>query len=148
MRMPGMTGFQLQRELTERGIELPIIFITAHGEIPAATAAMRAGAVDFIPKPFSPQYLLERIHEAIALDRAKRRSAASQQHVKSHIASLTDREREVMELLSKGYSTKVIAARLGISGKTVDNHRAKVLEKMSVDNAAQLAILVAQLDAR
>lgn len=141
VRMPGRTGLQLQQELIDRGIRLPIIFITAHGEIPTATAAMRAGALDFILKPFSPQSLLDRIQEAIALDHKNRRAQQKRQEIGSSISKLTNREREVMQLLAEGDSTKVIASRLGISPKTVDNHRAKVLEKMGVDNMAQLARL-------
>lgn len=144
MRMPGMTGLQLQQHLTERGIPLPIIFISAYGEIPTASAAMRAGAVDFIPKPFSPQILLERIHEALAIDERQRKASERQRALRERIATLTNREQEVMQLLATGCSTKVIAQRLSISQKTVDNHRAKVLEKVGVDNVAQLARLIAE----
>lgn len=143
LRMPGMTGMQLQQELASRGIEIPIIFLTAHGEVPSATAAMRAGAVDFIPKPFSSEVLLERIHEAIAIDARQHRDREHQNQLELRISTLTDREHEVMQLLAVGDSTKVIAKRLGISSKTVDNHRAKILEKMGVDNPTQLAHLVA-----
>lgn len=142
VRMPGMTGLQLQQEMAARGIRLPVIFVSAHGEIPTATAVIRAGAVDFIPKPFSPQTLLERIHEAISIDHEQRRAHSLVQEVESRVAALTDREREIMQYLMQGESTKVIASRLGISPKTVDNHRAKVLEKMVVDNTTQLARLV------
>ena len=143
IRMPGMTGIQLQHELRDRHIDLPIIFITAHGEIPIATSAMRDGAVDFLPKPYSPQVLLDRIHEAISLDRQRRVASARRREVESRVCTLTLREREVMEFLADGCSNKVIAKRLGISQKTVDNHRSKVLEKMEVDNPTQLARLVA-----
>ncbi len=142
MRMPGMTGLQLQQALNERNIRIPIVFITAHGEIPTATSAMRAGAIDFIPKPFSPQLLLERIQEAIAIDRERRSAQQLQQEIAARIATLTDREREVMEHLATGKPTKTIASLLGISSKTVDNHRAKVLEKLQVENATQLAHLL------
>ena len=145
MRMPGITGFQLQTELNELGVQLPIIFVSAHGEIPSAAAAMRAGALDFIPKPFSPQYLLERIHEALAVDAKRRSAAAMRQQIQRRLDLLTDRECEVMQRLAQGMSTKVIAARLGISSKTVDNHRAKILEKMEVDNTTQLAVLYSNL---
>ena len=143
VRMPGMTGIQLQHELCRRNIDLPVIFITAHGEIPIATSAMRTGAVDFLPKPFSPQILLDRVHEAISLDKGRRAASARRQEVESRTSTLTQREHEVMELLAEGCSNKVIAKRLGISQKTVDNHRSKVLEKMEVDNPAQLARVVA-----
>lgn len=139
MRMPGMTGLQLQHMLIERGLRIPIIFITGYGEVAAATAAMRAGAVDYLPKPFSFQHLLERIQESLELDRRLRRTQRLREEVTSRITTLTTREQEVMRRLVQGESTKVIAARLGISQKTVDNHRARVLEKMEVDNVAQLA---------
>lgn len=144
LRMPGMTGLQLQQRLMEEEIRLPVIFISAYGEIAAASAAMRAGAVDFLPKPFSPQTLLERIHEAVALDAKQRQAIARQREVNQRIETLTSREHEVMQLLAAGDSTKVIARRLGISQKTVDNHRAKVLEKLDVENATQLARLVVE----
>ncbi|MCA9203336.1 MAG: response regulator [Pirellulaceae bacterium] len=144
LRMPGMTGLQLQQRLMEEEIRLPVIFISAYGEIAAASAAMRAGAVDFLPKPFSPQTLLERIHEAVALDAKQRQAIARQREVNQRIETLTGREHEVMQLLAAGDSTKVIARRLGISQKTVDNHRAKVLEKLDVENATQLARLVVE----
>lgn len=142
LRMLTMTGLELQQELNKRGFLIPVIFISAHGDIPAATAALRAGAVDFLPKPFRPQVLLERIHEAMAIDSQRQQARCEQSALEARLALLTAREREVMQLLAGGDSSKVIAARLGISQKTVDNHRASILDKMAVDNAAQLALLV------
>ncbi len=142
MRMPGMSGLELQKELTARDDAPPIVFISAHGEIPNATEALRAGAVDFISKPYSPQLLLERIFEAIAIDRKRRISRQNRAEITARTKTLTDRERNVMDYLILGESTKVIASRLNISPKTVDNHRAKILEKMGVDNPTQLARLV------
>lgn len=144
MRLPGMTGLQLQQHLLDRDLPIPIIFVTGYGEITTAATAMRAGAVDYIPKPFSSEYLLERIHEAIERDRQQRHIRQLRQNIQARIELLTVREQEVMHLLVQGKSTKVIAARLEISQKTVDNHRAKVLEKMGADNVAQLAAAVAQ----
>jgi FixJ family two-component response regulator len=144
MRMPGMTGLQLQQNLVERGWQIPIIFVTGYGEVAVATAAMRAGAVDYLAKPFSFHHLLERVQESLKLDHQLRRTKRLRQEIAARIALLTAREQEVMQRLARGESTKVIAARLGISQKTVDNHRAKVLEKMGVENAAQLASTFAQ----
>lgn len=142
LRMLKMTGLELQQELNARGFTIPVIFISAHGDIPAATAALRAGAVDFLPKPFRPQVLLERIHEAISIDSQRQQERHQQSAIESRLALLTNRERQVMQLLAAGDSSKVIAASLSISQKTVDNHRASILDKMAVDNAAQLALLV------
>jgi two-component system, LuxR family, response regulator FixJ len=146
IRMPGMSGLELQKGLNSTAALPPIIFITAHGEIPLATQAIRAGAVDFLQKPFSPQALLERIREALELDREHRCKRAVAGEVQDRITHLTDREREIMGFLARGESTKKIAQQLSISPKTVDNHRAKILEKMNVDNPTQLARLVAALD--
>ena len=142
VRMPGMTGLELQKELTERGIRIPIIFISAFGEIQMATSTLRKGAIDFVTKPFSPQYLLERIHEAIQIDVRRREDEKREEDIARRLDSLTAREREVMVSLSEGDSTKKIASKLNISPKTVDNHRTKVFEKMRVDNAAQLLRLL------
>lgn len=145
IRMPGMTGLELQKALAAADIKPPIIFVTAHGEIPCASQALRDGAVDYIQKPFSPQTLLERIREAVQRDQENRRKRSLAHGIQDRIARLTDREREIMDLLASGESTKQIAQRLSISPKTVDNHRAKVLEKMNVDNPTQLAHLLAAL---
>jgi two-component system response regulator FixJ len=146
IRMPGMSGLELQKELRVRGVGLPVIFLTAHGEITLAIQAIRAGAIDFIQKPYSPQYLLERIHEAIAIERAQHCKCAQADQVQQRVNRLTGREREVMHLLAEGISTKLVASRLTISPKTVENHRAKVLEKMNVDNPTQLAHVLALLE--
>ena len=144
--MPGTSGIELQKELESRCQRPPIIFVTAHGEIPLATQAIRAGAVDFIQKPFSPQSLIERIHEALAIDQCQRKRRVMASEVRQKMESLTNREQEVMRLLAAGESTKHIATLLAISSKTVDNHRAKILEKMRVDNPTQLSHLLGVLD--
>jgi two-component system, LuxR family, response regulator FixJ len=143
VRMPGISGLELQQGLSSRAIYPPIIFVTAHGEIPLATQAIRAGAVDFIQKPFSPQALLDRIREALEIDRNNRRKSALADQVQGRMSQLTAREHEIMPYLARGDSTKQIAHRLAISPKTVDNHRASILQKMNVDNPAQLAHLIA-----
>jgi FixJ family two-component response regulator len=143
VRMPGISGLELQRGLNSRSVFPPIIFISAHGEIPLAIQAIRAGAVDFIQKPFSPQALLDRVREALEIDRNNRRKRALADQVQDRMSHLTVREREIMPRLARGDSTKQIAQRLAISPKTVDNHRASILQKMNVDNPAQLAHLLA-----
>jgi two-component system response regulator FixJ len=143
VRMPGMSGLELQQASDFAGRLPPIIFITAHGEIPMASQAIRAGAVDFLQKPFGVQALLERIREAIEIDQTNRRKRAHDVDVRERLTKLTDREREIMAFLIRGESTKQIAQHLSISPKTVDNHRSKILEKMKVDNSTQLAHLMA-----
>lgn len=142
IRMPGMSGLELQRALHSLAGAPPIIFITAHGEVESAVQAVRAGAVDFIQKPFSPDALLGRIREAIELDRLNRRNRAQITDIQERMSRLTSREHEIMRLLAQGETTKQIARYLSISPKTIDNHRASILDKMHVDNPTQLAILV------
>jgi two-component system response regulator FixJ len=144
--LPGMTGLELQRRLAAAGVCLPIIFTTAQGEVSTATKAMRAGALDFLVKPFSQQSLLESIQEAIKVDRRRRREQALQREVDTRMAQLTNRQRQVFYLLASGSSTKAIASQLKISPKTVDNHRTCVMEKMGVSNIAQLVLMFAQTD--
>jgi FixJ family two-component response regulator len=146
VRMPGISGLELQRRLRATRQVPPIIFITAHGEIPLATDAMRAGAIDFIQKPFSPHVLLERIREGLTLDQQSRKKRDRARDILERMNQLTEREREVMRLLAKGESTKAIARQLSITTKTVDNHRGKVLEKMNVDNPTKLAHLVSLIE--
>lgn len=148
IRMPGMSGLELQKLSNSDFVLPPIIFVSAHGDIPLAIQALRAGAIDFFQKPFSPQALLERIREAIEIDQENRRQRALQEQVQQRTAQLTEREREIMGFLVRGDSTKQVAQRLSISPKTVDNHRARILEKMRVDNTTQLARLVALIPCR
>jgi len=148
IRMPGMSGLELQKSLNATALIPPIIFISAYGEIPLAIQAIRGGAVDFLQKPFSPQGLLERILQAIELDRENRLIRRQTDEIQGRMTQLTERESQIMRLLARGQSTKQIAHLLSISPKTVDNHRGKILEKMQVDNPTQLAHLAAQLDDR
>lgn len=138
LRMPGMSGLQLQERLAERGIQIPIIFITGHGDVKMAVRALQAGAVDFLEKPFHDQDLLDRIQLALDKDVQWRRCAESRAVLQSRIDSLTPREHEVMDLLLEGKSTKVISAALNLSTKTVEFHRAKVLEKMQTRSSVEL----------
>ena len=141
MRMPGMSGLNLQDELIARRITLPIIIITGYAEVPTAVRALKRGAVDFIEKPFSDELLLDRIRQAIETDRQTRDAEAQRAEVTVRFAQLTPREREVMELVIAGKANKVIAAELGLSPKTVEVHRANVMRKMAVDSVAELVRL-------
>ena len=135
IRMPGMSGLELQDELKRRGLAIPIIFITGHGDVPMAVSAVKKGAFEFIEKPFNAQALLAVIDHALASDAETRRRAA-------RFERLTSREREVMELIVAGKRNQDIAAELSISIKTVEAHRAAVMWKMGVDSLAALVQLV------
>ena len=138
IRMPRMTGLDLQERLIEMGSRLPIIFITGHGDIPMAVEAMRRGAVDFIRKPFREHGLLERINEALTVDDTVRRQATDRKAVEKRLAVLSERERQVFERVADGEMNKVIAADLGISERTVEVHRGQVMKKLGVKTLAQL----------
>jgi len=142
IRMPGMSGLELQQQLNLRGAIIPVLFITGHGDVPMAVEAMRQGAFDFLQKPFRDQDLIDRIQKAVARDRQNR--AALQQHGQAmqKIASLTARERQVLELLAQGKQNKVMAAEMGISQRTVEIHRAHVMEKLGARSVAQLVRMV------
>jgi FixJ family two-component response regulator len=141
VRMPGMGGLRLQEVLHERGMSLPIIVLTGHADVPMAVRALKAGACDFVEKPFNPQELLERIESCIAEDAKARAAAERQQQAATIIAELTAREQEVLRLMVTGKPSKVIASRLGISEKTVDVHRSNVMRKAGVRSAAELVHL-------
>jgi FixJ family two-component response regulator len=138
IRMPRMTGLDLQKKLLEMGSRLPIIFITGHGDIPMAVEAMRRGALDFIRKPFREHDLLERINEALSIDENAYRKACDRQQLADRLAALSEREREVFERVADGRMNKVIAADLGISERTVEVHRGQVMKKLGVRTLAQL----------
>ena len=138
IRMPGLGGLELQEELIKRGNTLPIIFITGHGDVPMAVEAMQKGAVDFIQKPFRDQELLDRIREALATDEERREEQQAHAEVASRLARLTNREREVFDLVVTGNPNKVIAYELGVSQRTVEIHRARVMEKMQARSLADL----------
>lgn len=142
IRMPGMSGLELQEQLAKRGYTLPVIIITAHGDVPSAVRAMHAGAVDFVSKPFNAQSLLDRVHQALAKDAQTRRDAAVRAAIAAKVALLTPREREVMDLVVSGMSNKGIAAQLQLSAKTVETHRARVMEKMEAGSVAELVRMV------
>ena len=138
IRMPRMTGLDLQKKLIDMGSQLPIIFITGHGDIPMAVDAMRRGAVDFIRKPFREHDLLDRINEALDSDSSSRQQALDRQALRDKLATLTTREAEVFERVADGEMNKVIAIDLGISERTVEVHRSQVMHKLGVKTLAQL----------
>jgi FixJ family two-component response regulator len=138
IRMPGLGGLELQEKLNDIGSTLPIIFITGHGDVPMAVEAMQKGAVDFIQKPFRDQELLDRITEALKTDQERRSARDQQAEVSGRIDKLTKREREVMDLVVTGKPNKVIAYELGVSQRTVEIHRARVMEKMEARSLADL----------
>ncbi len=138
VRMPGMSGLDLQAELVRRGAGLPTIVVTGHAEVPMAVRAVKAGAVDFIEKPFSDQLLLDRVRQALEIDRQEREIRLRREEACRRLEALTAREREVLSLVVAGKANKEIAADLGLSPKTVEVHRAHVMSKMAVDSLAEL----------
>lgn len=138
IRMPGLGGLELQEKLNELGSTLPIIFITGHGDVPMAVEAMQKGAFDFIQKPFRDQELLDRISEALKADHDRRSARDRKAAVSRRVDKLTKREREVMDLVVTGKPNKVIAYELGVSQRTVEIHRARVMEKMEAKSLADL----------
>jgi FixJ family two-component response regulator len=138
VRMPGMGGQELFDALIERGSRLPVVFITGHGDVPMAVAAVKKGAVDFIEKPFSEADLLRLVGQCLARDALQREAVAASASSAARLAALTPREREVLELIVAGKLNKVIADQLAISPKTVEIHRARVMEKMGVRSVAEL----------
>ena len=146
IRMPGMSGMELQDKLVEQRAMLPIIFITGHGDIPMAVDAMQKGAVDFITKPFRDQDLLDRINQALEQDNESRSALMEKHQIVQRLDSLTPREKEVLDLVVSGKANKVIAGELGVSQRTVEIHRARVMEKMQARSLAQLVRMVMIVD--
>ncbi len=146
IRMPGMSGLELQEQLIEMKASIPIVFITGHGDIPMAVEAMRRGAVDFIRKPFRDQELLDRIQEALSVDDEQRSREADIDAARAKVAQLTPRETEVFERVTAGQANKVIAIELGISERTVEIHRSQVMQKTRVRTLADLVRLKLTLD--
>lgn len=142
VRMPGMSGLELQERLKERNSSLPIIFLTAHGDIEMAVQAVKAGALDFIQKPFRDQELLDKVHYAIAQDARLRAQIAEAAEIRSRIKSLTPREVELLEMVVEGRANKVIARDLSISQRTVEIHRARVMKKMKAGSVTDLVRMV------
>ena len=141
IRMPGMSGLELQEHLVERNLSVPIIFVTGHGEVPMAVKAMKAGAIDFIQKPFRDQELIDRVHAALEKDAEARVKASEIQAINAKMQTLTARETEVMQLVVDGKANKEIAFDLGLSPRTVEIHRARVMSKMGAGSLAELVRL-------
>ena len=142
LRMPGMGGMQLLESLQGKGIHLPVIVFTGHGEVESAVRAMKAGALDFVEKPFTQQGLIEKIQKALLEDRRRRDAREERSRVARRMAQLTPRENEVLGLIFAGLRNRAIAKRLGISEKTVEVHRAKIMEKMEAASLAELIRMV------
>lgn len=138
VRMPGMSGLQLQTLLNERHAQVPILFISAHGDIPMAVRAMRAGALDFLQKPFNEQALIDWIHAAIRRRQAERDKAREEAELRQRLASLTPREREILDAVMAGKANKVISAEFGICVKTVEQHRSRMMSKLGARKVADV----------
>jgi two-component system response regulator FixJ len=146
VRMPGMSGLELQERLASRQVSIPVIILTAHGDVSTAVKAFKAGSMDFFEKPFNDQDLLDAVHRAIERDAQVRQAQAQQEETRHCLGTLTAREREVLDRVLAGQPNKVTAAELRISEKTVEVHRAHVMEKMRVRSVAELVqrVLMAQ----
>lgn len=146
VRLPELSGLDLQAELATRGVAMPIIFITGHGSVPISVRAMKAGAADFLEKPVDEQELVDAVHRALERDRLARSEEAGLSDMRGRLASLTPREREVMAHVVAGRLNKQIAADLGIAEKTIKVHRARVMGKMKVSSLAELVRAAEKLD--
>ena len=145
LRMPGLNGLELVEELRRRGVETPVVFVTGHADVPTSVQAMKAGAIEFLEKPFDDERLLDAVREAVTRDANERQDRADRADVERRASALTDREHEVMVLVVQGLLNKQIAGRLGISEKTVKVHRGRVMEKMTAESLADLVRLAARL---
>ena len=142
VRMPGMSGLELQERLKEEHIDIPVIILTGHGDVPMAVRAVQAGAVDFIEKPFREQVLLDRIQQALTMDAQRREQRTQRTVLENRLTRLTPREREVLGLVVVGKHNKAIATELGVTVKTVEFHRSKVMDKTQAGSVAELVRLV------
>jgi FixJ family two-component response regulator len=138
LRMPGLGGLEVHQRLSEQNIELPVIVISGHGDVPVAVRALKSGVVDFIEKPFSDQELVECVQQALRRDSERRSQALRLEELMAHYHSLTPREHDVLRLVVDGRANKAISADLGISLKTVETHRARVMEKMAARSVSEL----------
>jgi FixJ family two-component response regulator len=142
VRMPGFTGIDLQKTLIESGREEQLVFITAHGDVPMCAEAMKAGAVDFLPKPFKPKQLLESIARALSRSSEQLLRVSEKNHARGLLGRLTRREYEVMQLVSAGMLNKQVGGELGMAEKTVKTHRAHVMQKLGVTSVAELMVVL------
>jgi RNA polymerase sigma factor (sigma-70 family) len=138
LRMPGMTGLELQAALRERHIELPVVVLTAHGDVATARAALKNGAFDFLEKPVDDAMLLDVLHNALRVDRERRSAAVQRSTSDERRERLTNREREILKLLTAGHSNREIATQLGISPRTVEVHKARIMDKLECHSLAEL----------
>jgi FixJ family two-component response regulator len=148
IRLPRLSGLDLQTELRNAGVMIPIIFITGHGDIPMSVQAMKAGAVDFLTKPFRDEEILSAVRAALERDRQRRAKDKSELEVRNRFALLTPRERQIMSLVTSGLMNKQIAAKIGITEMTVKIHRGRVMEKMQVKSLADLVLIADHLGVR
>ncbi|HKL76803.1 MAG TPA: response regulator [Gammaproteobacteria bacterium] len=138
IRMPGASGLEVQEWMREQGVETPVVILTGHADVPAAVRAMKGGALDFIEKPYNAQALIETVQRAIQEDQQRRESGSWRSELRGRIERLTSREGQVAKLVAKGLSNKAIARKLDLSPKTVEVHRARVMDKMEAGSTAQL----------
>jgi two-component system, LuxR family, response regulator FixJ len=148
VRMPGMSGLELQQQLNLRGAIIPVIFITGHGDIPMAVEAMQQGANDFLQKPFRDQDLIDRIQRALEKDTRTRASLEQHESIRERLTTLTPREQQVLALMTQGKANKLMAHELGLSQRTVEIHRARVMEKSGAASLAQLVRMVMDVEPR
>ena len=146
VRMPGMSGLELQQELNVRGAIIPVVFITGHGDVPMAVEAMQHGAHDFLQKPFRDEELIERVKRALAKDAKTRAGLEEHQSIRARLDSLTPRERQVLALMARGKPNKIMAYELGLSQRTVEIHRARVMEKSGASSVAELVRMVMDVE--
>ena len=142
VQMPGLNGIDFQKALLEGGREEQLVFITGHGDIPMCARAMKAGAVDFLPKPFKPRQLLESVQRALTRSAEKRRCASEKNQVRALLERLTPREHEVMQHVATGMLNKQVGAELGMAEKTVKTHRAHVMQKLGITSVAELMVIL------
>ena len=148
VRMPEMSGLDMQLELNRRGYNIPVIFITGHGDVPMAVKAMKNGAIDFLQKPFRDQDLLDKVQTALSSNEYDDQDGTERARVLEAIATLTPREKQTLDMIANGYPSKVIAAELGISPRTVEKHRAQVLRKLNARSTAALIKLALLAEAK